>query len=64
MMQAEKYLNSRTRDAIALSHEIQESKGDLGYVTVISTMLMIVNGKPMEFHSPAAMRAYILQTFW
>lgn len=65
MHTANEYLKSRTKDAISLSHEIQESKGKLGYVTIINPCELVTSkGESKSFNSPAELRVFILKTYW
>ena len=71
---ATSYVSSRTRDSIALSHEIQAaSKGscvaDLGYCVILPSNVVSVReygstSKEYRFNSPTEARAFILATFW
>lgn len=61
---AQEYLKSRFRDSIALSLEITEAKGELGYCTLIGSTVLLFNGSTHSFHSPDARSAFILKMFW
>lgn len=59
------YVRSRTREAIALSHEIQESKGSLGYLTIKNAISFTTKkGVTYEFTSRTERDAAILRMFW
>lgn len=61
---AAQYLKSRTRDAVALSHEIEETKGQLGYATFTNPCTVLVHGELNKFKTPEEARAFILRRFW
>lgn len=59
------YVRSRTREAIALSHEIQEAQGKLGYLTIKDAVSFVTKkGDIHEFNSRTERDAAILRMFW
>ena len=58
------YVRSRTRDAIALSHEVQDSQGALGYCTVVTPTKIVHGTQTHEFETPSDAQAWILRKFW
>lgn len=59
------YVRVRTKDAIALSYEIQESKGSLGYLTIKDAVSFTTEkGVTHEFTSRTERDAAILRMFW
>jgi hypothetical protein len=61
----EHYFQLRQRDYIALSKELTESQGKLGYLTLTSaTSYVTSNGVTKEFDSNAALKADILRCYW
>lgn len=61
----EYYFQLRQRDYIALSKEITESNGSLGYLTLTAaTSYTTSQGVAKEFESNAAMKADILRCYW
>lgn len=61
---AEQYVNSRRKDYLNLSHEISESKGDLGYCKFISPQVLQIKDSVLNFPSNIAAKAHILRVFW
>ncbi len=60
----EQYLDSRRRDFIALTHEITEGKGDLGYASFVDPCTLLVKGVRHEFSSNSHAKAWLLRMFW
>lgn len=61
---AESYVNSRRKDYLNLSHEISDSKGDLGYCKFLSPQVLQIKDSVLTFPSNIAAKAHILRIFW
>lgn len=64
LMPTKEYLRSRTKDAIALSHEMQDAKGDLGYCIFVKPCEVHVKDKKFTFDTPEDAKAWVLRNFW
>ena len=66
---AEQYLNSRKRDHVALTHDLQAAEKigntiDLGYCKLIDNCKVQTDKGVQEFRGLAEASAYILRVFW